>query len=350
MSTAPISGFLYDPSIQRVKANTSTQTEKSRTLDIQNKLKKIETTNVLTKLIGLSKESNIAKSILGGLGLIGFGTSGLLELFGLDIGFKEKIKNMHDGFLFKPDLNPFPPPDKSKVDFEEILIEKPNEPKLHGYFLKKEKSDLVIIFLHGYNGSADECHPECQKIQEYIPANILIVDYRGFGKSEGKPTREGVISDSLEMYNYLIDKGFKGKNIILYGASLGGPIACELADKLRKSNKGLGALIALYPFSSVKDISKWRHPYIPSNFILDDIFNAKRLIKKLNIPVFIGHGDNDSKTPLKHSIKLFNAANNPKELHVLPDVGHEDLSKLPKEQTEGYFLALKSFIEKNISG
>ena len=347
MSTIPISDFPCNPFPKKV-ITPSNQVSKSNTVNIANKLKKIETTSILTKLIESSKNSNIAKSILGTLGVIGFGTSSLFELFEVDIGFKKKIENMHNGFLFKPDLSPFPPPDKSKVNFEEVFIEKPNEPKLNGYFFKKEKSDLAIIFLHGYNGSADECYPECLKIQEHIPANVLVVDYRGFGRSEGKPTREGVISDSLNMYNYLIDKGFKGKNIILYGASLGGPIACEVAKKLKDTNKELGALVTLYSFSSVKDISKWRHPYIPSNFILDDIFNAKRLVKRLNIPVFIAHGDKDLNTPLSQSIKIFNAANDPKELYVLPNVGHEDLYKLPKEQTEGYFYALKSFVEKNI--
>ncbi len=311
-------------------------------------VKEIPKASILSSLIKKSETNCLARALIGSIGLIGFGSSYILKTLGIELGFDKKIEALQNSFLFRPTQESFPSPDRLKTNFEEIVLDTPNEPKLHGYFFEKEKSDSVIIYLHGYSGIADECFPECLKIQEYIPASVLIMDYRGFGKSEGTPTRKGVVTDALRMYNLMKEKGFKDKNIILYGVSLGGGIAFETANELRKQKENIGALVSLYSFSSVKDICNWRFPHIPSCFVIDDLFNGKNLIRKLNIPVFIAHGDKDLKTPLTQSLRLFKNANKPKELYVFPELGHEDLNPLPKERIEGYFNALRKFLEKNM--
>ena len=140
--------------------------------------------------------------------------------FRINIGFKDKIEGVHNNFIFQPNhTDYFPPPDRLKVQFEEVYIPIPkiassyedirlealsgNEPRLHGYYFPKPDAEVTMIYLHGYNGSADECFGNCLEMQKHIPANMLIVDYRGFGKSNGMPTREGVVKDVIAAYKYL---------------------------------------------------------------------------------------------------------------------------------------------------
>lgn len=310
--------------------------------------------NILAKLIEASKESRFARLALGFIGAAGFGINHFLEYFGIDVGFSSKIEKLQNSFLFKPNhIDYFPPPDRNKVSFEEVSISVKDGSKLHGYYFPKEDADLTMIFLHGYNGNADECFPESLKIREHINANVLIVDYRGFGKSEGSPTRAGVIEDAEAMYNFLTEvKGIEGKRIILSGSSLGGSIALSLTEKLRKSGKDLGIVSILYPFSSVRDVAKWRFPHIPNFFIFDDLLNSKESVKNLTVPLFIGHGDNDKDTPLEQSVKIYSSAklldSSEKELFVIPGLGHEHLCETGDHITREYFTALRNFVDRHL--
>ncbi len=317
-------------------------------------------------LIEWAKVSNLGETVLKSFGLVGLLAANIAETaFNFDIGFKRKIENIHNEKLFQPNhTDYFPPPDKNKIRFEEVFIPVPEanssydqirlnpsqsqEPTLHGYYFPL-KAELTMIYLHGYDGSADESYKDCLEIQEHIPANMLIVDYRGFGKSQGTPSREGVVKDVMAAYKYLEEvKNVKGDNIILCGASLGAGISFETADRLAQINKTLAGITVLGSFSSVKDVAKWRFPHMPSFLILDDLFNSAKLVKKLHIPIFIAHGSNDKATPNKQSLKIFNNTNNPKELFILDGIGHDLVSQVPKETISRYGKALRNFIERNI--
>jgi fermentation-respiration switch protein FrsA (DUF1100 family) len=323
--------------------------------------------DVFGSLIKWATVSNLGRSVLNSFGLVGLLATNIAErAFNFDIGFKRKIENIHNERLFQPNhTDYFPPPDKNKIQFEEIFIPVPEasssydqirlnssqsqEPTLHGYYFPLPKAELTMVYLHGYDGSADECYKDCLEIQEHIPVNILIVDYRGFGKSQGTPSREGVVKDVMAAYKYLEEvKNIKGDNIILCGASLGAGIAFETADRLAQINKTLAGITVLGSFSSVKDVAKWRFPHMPGFLILDDLFNSAKLVKKLHVPVFIAHGSNDKATPNKQSLKIFNNANDPKELFLIDGIGHDMVSQIPKETISKYGKAIRSFIERNI--
>ena len=185
-------------------------------------------------LIESAKQGSPGKALLNSIAITGTLADGVVKLLlNTDIGFTQKIETLHNQFLFQPNhTDYFAPPDKKKVTFEEVFIPVPDlndEVKLHGYYFPAPNAESTLIYLHGYNGSADEYYPDCLKIQEHIPTNILLVDYRGFGNSSGNPTRQGVITDALSMHKFLEEKkGLAGKNIFLYGVSLGGAVAFEL--------------------------------------------------------------------------------------------------------------------------
>ena len=142
-----------------------------------------------------------------------------------------------------------------------------------------------------------------------------------------------MITDALSMYKYLINKGYKPENISLYGRSLGGAVALELASKVK-----VRSVVVQSSFSSLRDIMKYSHPYLPSILIDNKIFNSLERIKEINAPVLIAHGTNDDVVPVEQGCQLYNRANEPKKLIILPGAGHRHLKAFFNEE---YYKILK---------
>jgi len=129
------------------------------------------------------------------------------------------------------------------------------------------------------------------------------------------------------MYKYLLERGYKAEDISVYGRSIGGAIALELA--VREKVK---SIVVQSSFTSLKEIAKEIYPFIPEQLIKNDYWNSKELIKKINVPVLISHGDRDEIISISHSHKLFESANEPKKLIVLKGATHNDISNFLNEK------------------
>ena len=304
-------------------------------------------------LIDYSRTSSLGSSILKLAATVLYLTNGLTSVFDIDIGANKLIEGELNRKLFQPETLVKMP--KEQLEMVTLDSNTPDEPTLHGYYFENPNSELAVIYLHGYNGSIFECHPECTKLKKDLNTNVLIVDYRSFGINEGIPTIDGVVRDTERMYDYLTkEKGFKGKNIIIYGVSLGGPVALETyVSKLKPQKKELGAIGLLYPFSSIRDITKWRYPEVPYNILPNDKLNSKRLAKYIDIPLHMAHGDADNATPCIQSFVIYNNAKlldpSQKEIYVIEGVGHEDIMDIVDStpSVNGYFKSLRDFIIKH---
>ena len=211
---------------------------------------------------------------------------------------------------------------------------------LHGLFFPHENSDKVVLYLKGGEGTIGLWYKAALGLQENVPANFLIADYRGYGKSPGSPTVKGLIDDTFAMYKYLVyERGFKPENISLYGRSLGGSLALELASKVK-----VRSVIVQSSFSSLGDLFRRAIPFMPqffSDFIAGDSLNSKSLIQKVKVPILIGHGSKDPIVPKAQALKLYNHANEPKKLIILEGADH---SHLRKYFTEEYYAVLRQLI------
>lgn len=247
---------------------------------------------------------------------------------------KKMIESLHNTLMFAPTRVFMDSPADHGINHEEVLIDTSDGEKLYGYLIPyKEKTDKTIIYLHGNADNVSSWYTACTEIQKHVPVNALVVDYRGYGKSTGSPTRKGVINDSLAMYDYLIQRGIIPDDISIYGRSIGGAIGLELA-----SRRKVKSIVLQSSFTCIRDIAKDVYPLIPQIVILNNLLNSAELIKKTNIPVLISHGSNDETVPVKHSYKLFELANEPKKLIILEGAGHNDVSQFFNEE---YFAALK---------
>jgi len=125
-----------------------------------------------------------------------------------------------------------------------------------------------------------------------MDVNFLIIAWRGFSGNKGKPSEEGLYKDGKGAINWLVNKGIKQENIILYGESLGTGVATHLAQ-----NKKFAGIILETPFTSMIDAAKNFYPYIPVSLLLKDKFDNKEKMKNINIPILIMHGEADQIVP-----------------------------------------------------
>src|SRR3989338_4439533 len=244
------------------------------------------------------------------------------------------VETLHSKLLFAPIKGNHLSPKDEGIQFEEIFIKTSDGENLHSYFFPaSEKTDKILIYFHGNAQNLSAWYPAAVRIQKHISINALIFDYRGYGKSSGIPSREGVIVDAVSVYEYLLERGFKPENISLYGRSLGGAVAIELA-----SIKKIKSLSVISTFTSLRDMGKCHYPMLPLGLIKNNLFNSIEKIKNISVPILISHGSNDEVVPLNQAYELFAAANESKKLIILKGAGHNDVSEYFNDE---YFKFLK---------
>jgi hypothetical protein len=176
---------------------------------------------------------------------------------------------------------------------------------------------LVTLFLHGNAGNITNRTP---RIQEIIAAgsSILMLDYRGYGKSSGRPSEQGLYRDSEAGYIYLLGKGYRPEQMILHGESLGTAVAIDLA-----SRRPCAALILEAPFTSASEVAGTVVPFLGP--LLVRSFNSLPKIRWIRVPKLFMQGDRDEVIPLRLGQKLFAAAQGTKTFWIVPGAGHNDI-------------------------
>ena len=205
--------------------------------------------------------------------------------------------------------------------------------KLHGWWCPYADSGQAVLYLHGNAGNLSHRGPSVQKVRDLLKMNVLIVDYPGYGKSEGSPTEMGCYYAADAAYDWLIEQQkIEPERIILYGVSLGGAVAVDLAS--RKKHE---VLVLIKTFTSVPDVGQYRYPWLPVRWLVRNRFNSLNKIEFCARPIFVAHSPDDELIPFALGKKLFDAANEPKDFFTLQG-GHNE--SLPKE----FFASLQAFL------
>src|SRR5688572_15277922 len=194
--------------------------------------------------------------------------------------------------------------------------------KLHGWFFATKKAPAVatIIFFHGNGGNISNVGWVGQLLSSR-GFNVLLIDYRGYGRSEGEVAGEqGLYADADAGYLYVTQtRGVAPESVVLYGQSLGTAVAADLA-----SRRQCAALILESGFSSASDLAANVLPLLPRrlHFLTRNRFESAGKLAGVTCPVLITHGDPDDTIPTEHGRRLFAAANEPKKLLIFPGAGH----------------------------
>ena len=215
---------------------------------------------------------------------------------------------MQPKFLYYPVREISYTPEELGLDFEEATLKTADGLRLSGWYIPVEDSNFTVLFCHG-NGGNMMHRLDSINIFYNLGLSCFIFDYRGYGKSEGKPSEEGTYLDARAAYDWLIrEKKVSQRNIIIFGRSLGGSVAAELASKVEA-----GALIMESAFTSYVDIGKKFYPYMPVRWFARFSYQTIDYVKKVRCPVLIIHSRADEIVPFEFGLELYEAANEPKE-------------------------------------
>ena len=220
--------------------------------------------------------------------------------------------------------------------YEDVYFETEDGVKINAWFVAAENSEYTLLFSHGNGGNISHRVEKIGMLNK-LGLDVFIFDYRGYGKSSGRPSEKGFYRDMQAAYNYLVsEKNIQPERIIPYGESLGGPVAVDLA-----SRKKVRALITESAFSSTVDMARALYPLFPA-FFISAKFDSVSRIKGLNIPKLIIHSKNDDIVPFAQSVKLFKAAPEPKKHLVL--VGSHNSCYM--DSRHEYVKGISEFLEK----
>jgi uncharacterized protein len=212
-------------------------------------------------------------------------------------------------FMYYPEKIINATPADTGLKFELIRFKTKDQVTLAGWWIPSGNERGVVLFSHGNTGNISDCL-ESIKIFNRLRLSIFIYDYRGYGESEGNPSEAGTYFDSEAGWHYLINKRkIAAEKIIVFGRSLGGSISAWLADAYTP-----GILIIESSFSSLIDVAHDRHSWFPGELIFGNSYSTYMHLKKIKCPVLIIHSRDDEVAPFSQGEKLFQAANEPKEL------------------------------------
>jgi len=232
-------------------------------------------------------------------------------------------------------------PSSINVQVEDIFFQAKDGTKLHGWYIPSANAKATLLWFHGNAGNLTHRLENIQQLQP-LNINIFIFDYRGYGKSEGKPSEAGIYQDSQAAYDFLIQEKnvVPAENLFLFGRSLGGICAVEVAS----GNEATG-LILESVFTSAKDMAGQVFPLLPIGWVIRSKFSAIEKVPDLKLPKLFLHGTKDEIVPYKLGRKLYSSAADPKEFYDIKGAGHNDTYGVGGRE---YFSALDRFISNTL--
>jgi fermentation-respiration switch protein FrsA (DUF1100 family) len=215
---------------------------------------------------------------------------------------------MQPTFLYSPVREIPYAPGELGLAFEKVAFKSADGLQLSGWYIPVQNSKLTVLFCHGNGGNMMHCLDSIN-IFYNLELSCFIFDYRGYGNSEGKPSEEGTYLDAMAAYKWLTEeKKISADDIIVFGSSLGGSIAAQLASKVRAA-----ALVIESAFTSYVDIGRKFYPYMPVRWFARFSYRTIDYLKSVHCPVMVIHSRNDEVVPFEFGLELYESANEPRE-------------------------------------
>ena len=208
--------------------------------------------------------------------------------------------------------------------------------RLHGWYVRHPQPVGHALLLHGNAGNVTLLAETLRTLNRRHNLAVLALDYRGFGKSEGVPSEQGLYQDARAARRWLAETcGIAEGDVILMGVSLGGAVAVDLA-----ATDGCRGLVLASTFTSLPDVAQHHQPWLPAKLALSTRFDSLTKIKDYRGPLLLAHGDADEVVPYRHGLELYAAAPGPKRLFTNQGGKHND------PQPEEYRVALDQFLRE----
>jgi fermentation-respiration switch protein FrsA (DUF1100 family) len=240
------------------------------------------------------------------------------------------------GLMYFPDGNVGELHQYNLGDMKETMLTTEDHLKIHCWYHLPSKEGLpMVIYYHGNSGHLGKRELKYKELID-MGYGLVAISWRGFGKSEGKPSEEGLYHDARAAVQFLNALGYESSDALVIGESLGSGMAVKMATE----NEFKGVVL-ITPYTSIADRAQEIYWYLPVKYLLRDNFKNLELIKSIHTPIFIVHGTEDDIIPHSHSEKLIEEANEPKRLIIYPGKGHNNLDnrEVYQEMTKYFHLS-----------
>ncbi len=218
----------------------------------------------------------------------------------------------------------------------DVELKTSDDVKIKGWHLQvaATPSDRLILLFHG-NGGNRSHRGNWYLIAKSLNADVLTVDYHGYGDSGGSPSERTLLLDAEATWKYAIEElKYQPLQVVIVGESLGGGIGVQLAATLSRNKTPPAGLVLCATFSSMLETASNRFWWLPVRYILLDRYRSDRHIGDVTCPVLQFHGDKDTLVPLSLAQKLhglapeMSASGKRKVMHILPGADHNNLLQL----------------------
>ena len=257
-------------------------------------------------------------------------TLALLMAFGV-------LNRLIETMIFHPTPGVDLRPDQLGIEGQELHLNTEDGVRIHAFFLPAAAASRALLFLHGNAGNASHRLPNAAALAK-LGIHVLLLDYRGYGASEGKPSEEGVYADARAGLAHLTGAlKIPEKRIVVFGRSLGGAVAVDLIG-----DRELAGVILESTFTSAADVVRSRFGSLLAG-LLRGRFESDAKIGRLRAPLLFFHGDRDEIIDFELGQALFEAAPAPKSFERIAGAGHNDTVEVGGR---AYFDRIRRFIDQ----
>ena len=222
------------------------------------------------------------------------------------------------------------------LQFEEAHFQAEDGTRLHGWYLEHPRPRAVVLFAHGNAGNLTHRIDIVEQLRWRLHVSVMIFDYRGYGKSRGSPTEQGILQDARAARAWLARRAnVAEQEIVLLGRSLGGGVMVDLAAR-----DGARALVLDSTFTSLPDVGAWHYPWLPVRWLMRTRLDSLSKIGQYRGPLLQFHGDADRIVPYELGRRLFQAAPGPRKRFVTL-AGHDHNDPLP----DRFYRELERFLK-----
>ncbi len=242
------------------------------------------------------------------------------------------VPTLQRHLMYFPDTTYTKPAQAGLSNVAEQVLETPDGARVIAWYAKAKPGRPTILYFHGNAGSLET---RSERIRKYMAQGlgVFMMTYRGFGGSTGEPSEAANVADAKQAFNTLT-ASVDPLDVIIYGESLGTGVAVQVAAEKRVRGVVLDA-----PYTSMVDLARLHHPFIPGRWFMTDRYETRRHIAKVAAPLLVIHGEKDHIVPIEMGREIHALAQSPKTLRTFPAAGHDDHYKY------GSYDALYAWIE-----
>jgi uncharacterized protein len=222
--------------------------------------------------------------------------------------------------MYFPEARRTAPAQAGLPEAEEVVLDTADGERVIIWHIPPRGDQPVLLYFHG-NGGALRYRVDRYRALTQDGTGLVLLSYRGYGGSSGRPSESGLIEDARAAYAFAAERY---PRLVVWGESLGSGVAVAIAAE-KAAEKKVVRLVLEAPFASAVSVAASVYPWVPVRFLMKDQFRSDLRIGNVSAPVLMVHGDRDTVIPIESGERLYALAHDPKRFLRVPGAGHEDL-------------------------